>query len=125
EGSDLAAPYLIAFSNGGRVDVSVANNFAAPPQSAFVTGQKVVASLPVRSSGGPAFLLCLLDALISMPFDTTTLTGLPFDFNTVSDESSILSSQCVIEFDSLYYWIGVDRFLVYNGGAREPPNNMN
>jgi hypothetical protein len=124
-GCVYAAPYLIAFSNGGRVDVSAVNNFTSAPQSAFVTAQKIVRGLPVRSSGGPALLLFSLDAVISMTFDASILTGIPFDFNTVSDESSILSSQCVIEFDSLYYWIGVDRFLVYNGVVRELPNNMN
>lgn len=119
-------PYLFAFSNGGRVDVSPANNIATGTlNSAFVTGQKIVAGLPVRTGGGPGGLLWSLDSLISATFDGSILTGIPFDFNTISDESSILSSQGVIEFDSIYYWIGVDRFLMYNGVVRETPNTYN
>jgi hypothetical protein len=36
-----------------------------------------------------------------------------------------LSAQCVIEYDGIYYWIGTDRFLLYNGVVKEIPNNMN
>jgi hypothetical protein len=121
----LLAPYLFAFSNGGRVDVSAANTVLTAPNSAIVTGQKIVAGLPVRSSGGPAGILWSLDSVISAQFDASILTGIPFDFNTVSDQSSILSSQGVIEYDSIYYWIGVDRFLMYNGVVREIPNTLN
>jgi hypothetical protein len=31
----------------------------------------------------------------------------------------------VIEYDGIYYWIGVDRFLLYNGTVKEIENNMN
>jgi hypothetical protein len=31
----------------------------------------------------------------------------------------------VIEYDGIYYWCGVDRFLMYNGVVKEVPNNMN
>jgi hypothetical protein len=36
-----------------------------------------------------------------------------------------MSSQGVIEMDGIYYWPGVDRFLMFNGVVRELPNNMN
>jgi hypothetical protein len=48
-----------------------------------------------------------------------------FSFDTISDMSSILSSQSVIEYDGIYYWVGLDRFLSYNGVVREVPNNLN
>jgi hypothetical protein len=31
----------------------------------------------------------------------------------------------VIEYDGIYYWCGVDRFLLYNGVVKEIPNAMN
>jgi hypothetical protein len=46
-------------------------------------------------------------------------------YDIISSQTSILSSQCVIEYDGIYYWIGVDRFLLYNGVVKEIPNNMN
>ena len=39
--------------------------------------------------------------------------------------STILSSQSVIEYDGIYYWCGVDRFLLYNGVVKEIPNPFN
>ena len=36
-----------------------------------------------------------------------------------------MSSQCVIEYDGIYYWCGVDRFLMFNGVVREVPNSLN
>jgi hypothetical protein len=36
-----------------------------------------------------------------------------------------MSSQSVIEYDGVYYWCGVDRFLLYNGVVKEIPNTFN
>jgi hypothetical protein len=36
-----------------------------------------------------------------------------------------MSSQCVIEYDGIFYWCGVDRFLTYNGVVQEIPNTLN
>jgi hypothetical protein len=46
-------------------------------------------------------------------------------YDIISSQSSILSSQSVIEYDGIYYWCGVDRFLMYNGVVKEIPNSMN
>jgi hypothetical protein len=126
------SPYLIGLSIGGRVDVSTPNltQNVGPPTtvlggSAFVTDQKLVRGLPLRNgSGGPAALLWSLDALIIMTFNAAILTGVPFNFNTISDDISVLSSQGILEFDGIYYWAGVDRFQIYNGVVQELPNNM-
>lgn len=48
-----------------------------------------------------------------------------WNFDTISDQSSILSSSGVVEMDGIYYWPGVDRFLTFNGVLRELPNEMN
>jgi hypothetical protein len=48
-----------------------------------------------------------------------------FQFDTISAQSSILSAQSVIEYDGIFYWIGSDRFLSFNGVVREVPNTLN
>jgi hypothetical protein len=121
----VLAPYLITFGNGGFVEASPVNDPTTPGVSGYVTAQKIVAGLPIRNTGGPGGLLWSLDSLIGMTFDSSITTGLPFDFNTISDEISILSSQSIVEFDGLYYWAAVDRFSVYNGVVRELPNSLN
>lgn len=121
----VLSPYLITFGNGGRVDVSAVNDFSGTAGTAFVTGQKVVRGLPLRSSGGPAGLLWSLDSLIQMTFNPSLTGPIPFDFNTITSEISILSSQAVIEYNGIYYWPGVDCWYMFNGVVREIPNPFN
>lgn len=122
----VLSPYLIGYGNGGRVDVSDPNDVTTVTAgSAFVTGQKIVKGLALRGGGsGPAGLLWSLDSLVRMTFDASA-GSVPFNFDTLSGETSILSAQSVIEYDGIYYWAGVDRFLSFNGVVRELPNQMN
>lgn len=118
-------PYMFGYGNGGRIDVSPAGSLATN-DSAFVTGQKIVKGLPLRGGGsGPSGVFWSLDSVVRATFDPTILSGIPFRFDTISASSSILSSQGVIEYDGIYFWIGVDRFLMFNGVVREVPNTMN
>lgn len=123
-------PYLIAYGNNGLVAWSAPGDptnwtpVPAGPGEAWVTAQKIVAAISTRGGAGnsPSALLWSLDSLIRMSY----IGGDPvFSFDTISDESSILSSQSIIEYDGIYYWCGVDRFLSYNGVVREVPNNLN
>jgi hypothetical protein len=121
-------PYLVTYGSNGSVAWSDVNQptvwGSGDAGSARVTQQKIVKGLVTRGGPGfaPAGLLWSLDSLIRMYF-----VGSPaiFAFDTISDQSSILSSSAVIEYDSLYYWPGVDRFLMYNGIVREVPNSIN
>jgi len=123
----VLAPYCVTYGNGGRIDVSDVNSFGSgTAATAFVTGQKIVKGLPLRGGGsGPSGLLWSLDSLVRMTFQQGLTGPLPFSFDTISSETSILSSQGVIEYDGVYYWAGVDRFLLFNGVVREVPNTMN
>jgi hypothetical protein len=117
-------PYLLGYGTNGRVDTSKANDFSITQESYFVAGSKVVKGLPLRGTGtGPGAILWSLDSVIRAQFNDP-VTSI-FGFDTISSESSILSSQGVIEYDGIYYWPGVDRFLMFNGVVREIPNNMN
>lgn len=120
----VLAPYLLTYGNSGRVDICNANNPTVVANTAYVTGQKIVKGLPLRGSGtGPSGIFWSLDSVIRASF-TSSGAGY-FAFDTISAESSILSSQSVIEYDGIYYWAGVDRFLMFNGVVREIPNEMN
>jgi hypothetical protein len=121
-------PYTFYFGNDGQIGWSIAGDPTdlTGAGSGFVnaTSQKVVAGLPLRGGPGnsPSGLFWSLDALVRASF----VGGAPvFQFDTISAETSILSSRCVIEYDGVFYWIGVDRFLMYNGVVREVPNDMN
>ena len=126
-------PFLFDFDSAGGVGWSAPNL----PQTLGITGgtsgagharvsaQKIVAGMPIRGGGAnsPAALFWSLSEVITAQFIGTANGG--FAFNTVSPSSSILSAQSVIEYDGLYFWAGIDRFLVYNGTVVEVQNKYN
>ena len=120
-------PYLIYYGSDGSVGWSDANQ----PQTLNtgdagqdrVTGAKIVKGLPVRGANGPSALLWTLDSLISMQY---VGGGAIFRFTTITNQSSILAQNSVIEYDGSFFWIGVDRFLAFSGGqVQEVPNQNN
>ena len=129
-------PYVFVYGDNGLIKNSVAGNpydwNGADSNEVNVASTKVVKGLPVRGgSNAPSGLFWSLDSLIRVSYTPTTIsTGgssstFYWRYDIISSQSSILSSQCVIEYDGIYYWIGVDRFLLYNGTVKEIPNSMN
>lgn len=121
-------PYLFYYGESGLVGWSVANDptdlTGTGSGQARVTGQKIVKGMPLRAGAGnaPAGLFWSYNSLIRASF----VGGAPvFQFDLISAETSIMSKNCVIEYDGIYYWCGVDRFLTFNGVVREVPNTMN
>ncbi len=121
-------PYTFAFGNDGYVAFSVPNTpddfTGSGSGNAYITGQKIVRAMPLRGGPGnsPSGLFWSADSLIR----GTYVGGTPvFQFDTISTQSSILASNSVIEYDGIFYWIGTDRFLMFNGVVREVENNMN
>ena len=129
-------PYVFVYGNNGLLKNCAAGNpsdwVSADSNETNVASTKVVQGLPVRGgSNAPSGLFWSLDSLIRVSYTPTTVTisGTPQTFywryDIISSQSSILSSQCVIEYDGIYYWCGVDRFLLYNGVVKEIPNAFN
>lgn len=121
-------PYLFYYGTAGFVGWSVAGDptdlEGSGSGQARIAGQKIVKALPLRAGAGsaPAGLFWAYDALIRSTF---TGGSTVFQFDTISAEITVLSQNSIIEYDGIYYWCGVDRFLMFNGVVREVPNNMN
>ena len=122
-------PYTFAFGNDGYVAWSAPNapnDFTSSGAgNAYVTGQKIIKGMPLRGGPGnsPSGLFWSADALIRGSYIGGA--GPAFQFDTISSQTSIMSAACVIEYDGIFYWIGTDRFLMFNGVVREIENNMN
>jgi hypothetical protein len=124
-------PYVFVYGDNGLIkNCSAGNVFdwnGADANEVNVSSQKIVKGLPVRGgSNAPSGLFWALDSLIRVSYAPTTVGAqtLYWRYDIVGS-STILSSQCVIEYDGIYYWIGVDRFLLYNGVIKELPNDFN
>jgi len=129
-------PYVFVYGDNGLIKNCVAGNpydWNGPDSNEVnVASTKIVKGLPVRGgSNAPSGLFWALDSLIRVSYTPTTITvaSTPQTFywryDIISSQSSIMSSQCVIEYDGIYYWIGVDRFLLYNGVVKEIKNTFN
>jgi hypothetical protein len=124
-------PYVFVYGNDGLIKNCSAGNVndwvSADANEVSVATGKIVQGLPVRGgSNAPSGLFWSLDSLIRVSYIGGA--GSPPQFwryDLISSQSSILSSQSVIEYDGVYYWCGVDRFLLYNGVVKEIPNNFN
>lgn len=124
-------PYVFVYGNNGFIKNCAAGDtndwVSADANEVNVATGKIVQGLPVRGgSNAPSGLFWSLDSLIRVSY--VGGVGTPpqyWRYDLISSQSSILSSQCAIEYDGIYYWVGVDRFLLYNGVVKEIPNNMN
>jgi hypothetical protein len=124
-------PYVFVYGNDGLIRNCSAGNLqdwvSADANTVNVATGKIVQGLPVRGgSNSPSGLFWSLDSLIRVSY--VGGVGNPaqyWRYDIISSQSSIMSSQSVIEYDGVYYWCGVDRFLLYNGAVKEIPNSFN
>lgn len=120
-------PYLFMYCKNGYLKWSDANdptNFTTGDAGdAFIASSKIVKGLPLRGGGqSPAGIFWTLDSVIRATYVGGDAV---FSFDTITASSSILSANSVIEHDGIFYWIGIDRFLLYNGVVRDLENNLN
>jgi hypothetical protein len=121
-------PYLFYYGTDGIIGWSVpgepTNMTGTGSGIARVWGQKIIKGLPLRAGSGsaPAGIFWAYDAVIRATFaggDTV------FQFDVIATDTSIISEFCVVDYDGVFFWCGVDRFLMFNGVVREVPNQMN
>jgi len=123
-------PYMFYYGTDGIIGWSVPGeptnltDFTNGAGLARVWGQKIIKGLPLRAGSGtaPAGIFWAFDAVIRATF---TGGATVFQFDVVATDTSILSPGCVVDYDGVYFWAGVDRFLMFNGVVREVPNSMN
>lgn len=125
-------PYLFAYGNNGLIENCAAGDFnnwtSADSNKNNISSTKVVKGLPVRGgTTSPAGLFWTLDSVVRVTYAPTTVGNqtLYWRYDLITQQSSILSSQCVIEYDGIFYWVGTDRFLMYNGVVQEVENKQN
>jgi hypothetical protein len=123
-------PYLFYYGTDGIIGWSVPGeptNLTETGAGAGVArawGQKIIKGLPLRAGSGtaPAGIFWAYDAVIRATF---TGGATVFQFDVVATDTSIISENSVVDYDGVFFWAGVDRFLMFNGVVREVPNSMN
>lgn len=128
-GMCYAAPHLFLYGENGFVQYSRANNpldFRENNTSGSfnISNDKVIYAASVRGgSNSPSLLFWTLSKVVRITNSSEDSDRVNFQIDVVSNASSILSSRAVAEYDGLFFWIGTDRFFVYNGVVQEMVNN--
>ena len=129
-------PYLFVYGNNGLIQNCAAGDFtnwtSADSNANNVASTKIVKGLPLRGgTTSPSGLFWSLDSVIRVSYTPTTITTgttsstFYWRYDLITQQSSIMSSSSVIEYDGIFYWCGVDRFLMYNGTVQEVQNTQN
>lgn len=120
--------YLVIYGNDGVVKWSVPGEpldfttTADGAGDARPVANKIVRGLPIRGQGGAAGIFWSLDSVFLMQF----VGGDPiFTFDTLTNSSSILSSNGIIEHNGIFYWATTNGFSFFNGVIRDLPNDFN
>ena len=131
-GACMLYPYLFVYGNNGLIQNCAAGDFtnwvSADSNQNTVSGTKVVKGMPLRGgTTSPAGLFWSLDQLTRVSYSPQTVgtSTLYWRYDIISTATTIMSSNSVVEYDGLYYWVGVDRFFVYNGVVQEIVNTVN
>jgi hypothetical protein len=119
-------PFLVLYGQDGLVQWSAPANpldFSAPGSgSARPVPDKIVKGLPLRGSSAPAMILWSLSACVVANF----VGGATFwSFTTVSTSTSILSANCVVEHNGIYFWASTTGFQRFAGVMEDLPNEYN
>jgi len=90
-----------------------------------VSASKIVKGATVRGgTNAPSGLFWSTDSLIRVSF-TAANAPLYWNYDIVSSQISVMSSAGIVELDGIYFWMGVDRFYLYNGSVKVLPNDKN
>ena len=129
-------PFIFVYGSHGfiannNVDLTVYNNqnfydWNGPLANQInVAASKIVKGMPTRGgTSSPSGLFWATDSLIRVSFNSQA-TSIYWTYDIISNQISIMSSSSVVEMDGTYFWMGVDRFYLYNGQVAVLPNDKN
>jgi len=90
-----------------------------------ISSSKIVKGMTTRGgTNSPSGLFWSTDSLIRVSFNSQA-TQFYWTYDIVSSQISIMSSNAVVEMDGIYFWMGVDRYYLYNGSVQVLPNDKN
>ena len=130
----LLYPYIFVYGSNGfiannHVDSTYINQSpydwnGATANQVNMSASKIILGKPTRGgTNSPSGLFWATDSLVRVSFTGTAPYYWRYDI--VSSQISIMSSSSVVEMDGTFYWMGVDRFYVYNGQVAVLPNDKN
>jgi hypothetical protein len=128
-------PFIFVYGDNGYIannhvdtssygDQTLTDWNGATANQVNMASTKVVKGTPVRGgTNSPSGLFWATDSLIRVSF--TGAAPLYWRYDIISSQISIMSSSSIVEMDGVNFWMGVDRFYLYNGQVSVLPNDKN
>lgn len=127
----FSSPVMVAYGNDGVIrwceEGDITNWPALNSSNAkflVVANTKIVKAYRNRGGNSPSLLLWSLNSLSRATYGTIGSQN-TFTSTTIEDDISIMSSNCIIKYNQMFFWIGVDQFYFFNGIVQKLENTMN
>lgn len=128
-------PFIFVYGSHGFIANNNVDNTAADrslydwngplANQVNVAASKVVKGMTMRGgTNSPSGLFWSTDSLIRVSFNAQAASNY-WSYDIISSQISIMSSSSVVEMDGVFFWLGVDRFYMYNGQVAVLPNDKN
>lgn len=126
----FSSPCLYIYGNNGTILRSKTNDplsFDGGDSGVYsISTDKLIFGATVRGgSNAPSFLFWTANSVIYLTNISTGNAPVDFQKEVVTNNSSLMSSRAVVQYDSLFFWLGTDRIFVYNGIVDSIPNSIN
>lgn len=126
-------PCLYLYGNNGTILRSRTNdplNFAGGDSGVYkISENKLIFGASIRGgTNSPSFLFWTENSVIyltNVADPANTQQPVDFQREEVTTNSSLMSSRAVVQYDSLFFWLGTDRIFVYNGIVDSVKNDVN
>lgn len=124
---------IAAEKSGEQTDLQKPFLFFKDKYSINISTDKVIYGAEWRGgANSPTIIFWTLGSVVLISNTTgsnnqviTDPDDLSFSKKVLSRDSSILSSNSVVEYDGIFYWPGTQRFFVFNGVVLPLENNLN
>ena len=126
-------PCLYLYGNNGtllRSRTSDPLNFGGGDSGEYkISENKLIFGASIRGgTNAPSFLFWTENSVIYLTNVADPANAQqPVDFQreVITNNSSLLSSRAIVQYDSLFFWLGTDRVFVYNGIVDSVKNTVN
>jgi hypothetical protein len=136
-GIAAAGPFLFAYGNNGLIRNCSANNpslwfnlgnqyYNNNPGLANdnnVDNYKALATAVVRGGAGLSALAWTTNSLWLLQFTGDAKSV--FSYTNISNSTSLISANSIVEANGIYYWVGEDKFYMYSGALQQLQNQFN
>lgn len=114
----------VAFASGAAVKQTFTDWNGPLANDVNMAAGKIVRGYPFRGgTASPSGLFWATDSLVRVSF--TAQDPYYWRYDIIANQISVMSSNAIVDMDGSFFWMGVDRFYVYNGSVKVLPNDKN